>query len=93
MADIDCETFNGYLLNEPWNIKNKSGTFFKVFTPYWRHCTEIIKGINFKKQAQIVKFSNSKLKNSKKMEILKKGMKSFRLDWEAGSLKVFCLEG
>lgn len=34
-----CES-NGNLLNEPWTIKNKSGEFFKVFTPYWKHCKQ-----------------------------------------------------
>lgn len=29
---------NGSLLHEPWQIKNKSGHFFKVFTPYWKTC-------------------------------------------------------
>ena len=29
---------NGSLLHEPWQIKNMSGDFFKVFTPYWRAC-------------------------------------------------------
>jgi deoxyribodipyrimidine photo-lyase len=29
---------NASLLHEPWQIKNKSGDFFKVFTPYWRTC-------------------------------------------------------
>lgn len=28
---------NGSLFNEPWNIKNKSGNYFKVFTPFWKH--------------------------------------------------------
>ena len=42
-SKIECDSHNGYLLNEPWNIKNKSGTFFKVFTPYWRHCDEVLK--------------------------------------------------
>ena len=32
---ISC---NGSLLNEPWEVLNQSGTFFKVFTPYWRQC-------------------------------------------------------
>ena len=50
LSNIDCETHNGYLINEPWNIKNKSGSFFKVFTPYWRHCDEIIRNKNYKKQ-------------------------------------------
>lgn len=33
---------NGSLLNEPWEIKNKSGDYFKVFTPYWKCCVEKI---------------------------------------------------
>ena len=33
---IVCNTYNGYLLSEPWELKNKSGNFFKVFTPFWK---------------------------------------------------------
>ena len=42
-------------------------------------------------QFVIQKYKNCKLLSIdlKKMEILKKGMKSFRLDWEAGFRKVF----
>ena len=35
---IQCSSFNASLLFEPRSIKNKSGSFFKVFTPFWRHC-------------------------------------------------------
>jgi deoxyribodipyrimidine photo-lyase len=35
---IQCSSFNASLLFEPWLIKNKSGSFFKVFTPFWRKC-------------------------------------------------------
>ena len=68
--DVDCETFNGYLLNEPWEIKNKSGSFFKVFTPYWRHCNDITRNRKLNKQIQNIKFYNSNLKNSKKIQDL-----------------------
>lgn len=44
--DIEVKSFNGSLINEPWTIKNKSGTFFKVFTPYWNTCLEETKKIN-----------------------------------------------
>ena len=37
---ISVLSSNGFLLNEPWTIKNKSGNFYKVFTPYWRHCLQ-----------------------------------------------------
>ncbi len=68
--DIYCETFNSYLLNEPWNIKNKSGYFFKVFTPYWRFCNEITRFKKFDNQLQNFKFLNSNLKNSIKLDDL-----------------------
>ncbi len=32
---ISC---NSSLLQEPWEVSNQSGSFFKVFTPYWRQC-------------------------------------------------------
>ena len=38
---VDVETFNGHLLNEPWEVQNNSGQYFKVFTPYWRKAFEV----------------------------------------------------
>jgi len=35
------ETFNGHLLNEPWEVQNNSGQYFKVFTPYWRKAFDV----------------------------------------------------
>ncbi len=35
---IDARAFNGALLFEPWEICNRAGQPFKVFTPFWRHC-------------------------------------------------------
>lgn len=34
---IKVETSNGSLLWEPWNIKKKDGTPYKVFTPFYRN--------------------------------------------------------
>lgn len=34
--DIDVQSHNGSLLWEPWKIKNQSGKFYKVFTPYYK---------------------------------------------------------
>ena len=39
-GNSNVQTFNGLLLNEPWAIKNKSDSFFKVFTPFWKKCLE-----------------------------------------------------
>lgn len=41
---------NGSLLNEPWTITNKTGHFFKVFTPYWQAC---LKQINLPEEYRI----------------------------------------
>lgn len=38
--NIDAHSFNGFLLFEPWEIKNKTGQSYKVFTPYSRACLE-----------------------------------------------------
>lgn len=40
--DIEVCSSNGSLLHEPWSIQNKSGDFFKVFTPYWKHCKQAL---------------------------------------------------
>ncbi len=37
-SGVEVHSFNGSLLFEPWEIKNNSGGFFKVFTPFWRCC-------------------------------------------------------
>lgn len=39
---IVVQSFNGSVLHEPWTIRNKSGNYFKVFTPYWKHCKQIL---------------------------------------------------
>ncbi|MFC3693640.1 cryptochrome/photolyase family protein [Chenggangzhangella methanolivorans] len=33
---FEAESFNGRLLNEPWEVKSKAGEPLKVYTPYWR---------------------------------------------------------
>lgn len=39
---IEVCSSNGSLLHEPWTIQNKSGGFYKVFTPYWKHCRQAL---------------------------------------------------
>ena len=33
---IECESFDGHLLHEPWQLKTTSGGFYKVYSPFWR---------------------------------------------------------
>jgi deoxyribodipyrimidine photo-lyase len=48
LADgLRVESFNGALLNEPWQIKNQSGRPFQVFTPYWKHCLAKMESVQF----------------------------------------------
>jgi len=35
---LRVETFNSALLFEPWDIRNKTGTPYRVFTPFYRAC-------------------------------------------------------
>ncbi len=42
LKKIGCaaESFSGNLLYEPWDIKTKTATPYRVFTPFWRACIE-----------------------------------------------------
>jgi deoxyribodipyrimidine photo-lyase len=37
-AGLHAESFNSALLREPWEIRNKSGKPFQVFSAFWRSC-------------------------------------------------------
>lgn len=37
---LEARSFNGHLLYEPWSIKTKSGTPFRVFSAFWRAAHE-----------------------------------------------------
>ena len=70
---VNCNTFNGYLLSEPWEIKNKSGSFFKVFTPFWKANFETLLNKKFFfKSVKNYKFYNKDINlnfKNKKIEI------------------------
>jgi deoxyribodipyrimidine photo-lyase len=40
-AGLDAQSFNGTLLREPWQIRNKAEKPFQVFTAFWRHCNTL----------------------------------------------------
>jgi deoxyribodipyrimidine photo-lyase len=39
---LDVDSFNGSLLFEPWEVMNKSGNPFQVFTPFYKHASSHI---------------------------------------------------
>ena len=68
---IDCNSFNGYLLSEPWDIKNKSGSFFKVFTPFWKTNFEILSKKLVSQSSKKYNFYNKDIISALKIEELK----------------------
>ena len=43
---LACESFNGYTLIEPWEIKNSTSKPYQVFTPFWRSLSQKFKEKN-----------------------------------------------
>ena len=43
---IHCQSFNATLLIEPWTIANRSGLPFRVFTPFWNRCQQLLASID-----------------------------------------------
>jgi deoxyribodipyrimidine photo-lyase len=41
---VECHSFNGGLLNEPWEIRTASGDAYRAFTPYWRVAHALAEG-------------------------------------------------
>jgi len=33
---IEARSFGGHLMFEPWTVETKTGTFYKVYTPFWK---------------------------------------------------------
>ena len=73
LSNINVFSFKGSLINEPWDIKNKTNSFFKVFTPYWNACLEKNNKINLPKPLKEI---NTLLINSTKL-LLSKDYKLF----------------
>lgn len=38
---ITVQSFNGDLLNEPWEVYDDGGLAFTTFEPYWEKCTRL----------------------------------------------------
>ena len=48
-ADIPCQSFNGSLLAEPWEIQTKTNGPYQVFTPFWK----VLQSLNFRRPSSI----------------------------------------
>lgn len=45
-AGAEVHSFNGHLLVEPWTVRTKSGDWFRVFTPFWKACRQILEDLD-----------------------------------------------
>ena len=78
---IEFKKFHSYLLFKQEEVRNNSGAFFKVFTPFWRHC------LNNLAQPQmplpLPKFSKSS-KGYKSEKLADWGLCPVKPDWAGG---------
>ncbi|OIO59209.1 MAG: deoxyribodipyrimidine photolyase [Verrucomicrobia bacterium CG_4_10_14_3_um_filter_43_23] len=63
---VDTRIYNGRLLLDPEQIKNKQGSYFKVFTPFWKCCLAedgVNAPLGIAKVARLVKSSELRLQD------------------------------
>lgn len=82
---IHVQTSNGSLFHEPWVIKNKGGEFFKVFTPYWKHCKQTLQVPSLLKESPTHKLTPVKVES----ESLESWQLLPKLNWADGFSKMW----
>ena len=82
---VGCHRHGGFLLHEPESIRNGSGEFFKVYTPYSRVC--FAKGApRAAKTAPVVTRYNGKIGSD---ELSSWGLLPTKLNWAEGLAKAW----
>lgn len=77
---VSVHAFNSNLLHDPDLVLTKSGTPFKVFTPFWKNFTENIEPEVPKGKNKKIPFPKKKLKSIKLDEL---GLEP-KIDWASG---------
>lgn len=86
---IQVISFNGSLFNEPWQVKNQSGTYFKVFTPYWKQALKqlaIPENITIKNHLQSPDLFSESLDDWQLLPEKPNWAREFSDYWEPGEL-------
>ncbi len=86
-SGIRVITTNGSLLHEPWEIKTQTGSFFKVFTPFWRACLKQItvpKKVSVPHTPKTIELDSDLLVSWKLLPTKPNWAKDFALHWEPG---------
>ena len=72
--NLEVKTFNSSLLFEPSKIKNLSGSYFKVFTPFWKKCLTQISNIDaphkIPKSLELIKLEQNEGLNLQDLNLL-----------------------
>lgn len=67
--NIKVQSYNGSLLYEPWEITNKQGGYFKVFSYFWKTCCCCLKHEKILAMPKFKnKFNQKKIIKSEKLE-------------------------
>jgi len=78
--NIETQSFNSSLLFDPETIKNLSGSYFKVFTPFWKKC--LTKLNNLSSPCQIPESINAiKLDKNEEFDLDKLELLPKNPDW------------
>ena len=57
--NYDVRTFNAGRLAEPWEVETKSGTPYRVYTPFWRACRQQLKEFELQSSPKTLKAPES----------------------------------
>ena len=86
LADgLRVESFNSALLFEPWAIKNKAGSPFQVFTPFYKAClSHPVGGPRFRVAARFDRTRRSASLRLEELALLPKPDWTRGFDWQPG---------
>jgi deoxyribodipyrimidine photo-lyase len=86
LADgLRVESFNSALLFEPWEIKNKAGNPFQVFTPFYKTClSHPIGGPRFRVAARFDRTRRNASLRLEELALLPKSDWARGFDWQPG---------
>lgn len=85
-SGIEAESFKASLLHEPWEIRNKQGGAYKVYTPFSKTCLERGDPDKSLPAPKAVKWKTAKTLELDELELLPKipWDKGFYADWKPG---------
>lgn len=90
---VHVESFPGYMLNEPWQVKTATGETYRVFTPYWRNALTKIQMhplLEAPKQIINAKTIHGKLPRTRRLKQLGLAARPQKARWDQAFWQHFC---